>query len=69
MVSSARPSTSGTQPPSGTFSRLAAKNTPSTIRKNPNTDPASQRDQPYRRRNTTMASTLVHRKVPVTAMP
>jgi hypothetical protein len=65
----AAPSTSGTQPPSGTFSALAEKNSTSTARKPPKTATAAARDQWNWRRNTTIASTQVQMKVPVTAMP
>ena len=37
--------------------------------KPPNTEIAAARDQWNCRRNTTIASTAVHRNVPVTAMP
>ncbi len=63
------PSTSGTQPPSGIFSALAAKNTVSMMMKAPNTRTAAARDQWNWRRNTTIARMQVQMKVPVTAMP
>ena len=66
---SAMPSTSGTQPPSSIFSVLAEKNTRSIRKNKPNTEIAAVRDQWNCRRNTTIASTQVHRNVPVTAMP
>jgi len=66
---SSPPSTSGTQPPSGTFTTLAVKNTRSSANSEPNTVKVAARDQRNCRRNTTAASTQVHRKVPVTAMP
>ncbi len=62
-------STSGTQPPSGTFTMLAMKNTVSRRNREPNTPAVASRDQPNCRWNTTAARKQVHRKVPVTAMP
>jgi hypothetical protein len=48
---------------------LARKNTRSITKKKPNTPIAAGRDHLNCRRNTTIASTQVHRNVPVTAMP
>ena len=63
------PNASGTHPPSGIFNAFAAKKMLSITKKPPNTRIAAGRDQLYCLRNTTIASTQVHRNVPVTAMP
>jgi hypothetical protein len=63
------PRTSGTQPPFCTFTRFAARNATSTMRKMLVTVVAFHDSQRKRSRATTSKSNVVMNIVPVTAMP
>ena len=63
------PSASGTQPPSLTFIRFAARKARSTTRNAEMSNSAAHNGQPHFRHTTTKASAVVTTMVPVTAMP